>query len=136
MPDGCEIYRALIVSFQNGGNQNPGDAQIIESGTLEIFVTAAIENPECVTAFYTQFWGNSCEQIYEGYEIESSELVAIASWPNPVELVVFQRCYLIIPNSGGTIAVGHTHIASFQVVPAPPTDDGCVCDCMCECESS
>lgn len=136
MPDGCEAYRALIVSFQNGGNQNPGDAQIIETGTLEIFVNGAIENPECVTASYSQYWGQSCQQIHPDYEIQGGEIVAVGSFPNPVSLTVYQRCYLVVPDSGGTINVSHTYIATFEVVPAPPDETDCICDCECGCSES
>ena len=136
MPDGCEIYRSLVASFQNGGNSNPADAQIIETGTLQIFEEAAISNPECVQAFYSPQYNSTCEQIHPGYQIQSAETVAVGSFPNPVSLTVYRRCYLIIPDSGGAINVSHTQIATFAVTPAPPEDDGCVCDCMCECQST
>lgn len=136
MPDTCGIYRALITSFQNGGNTNPGDAQIIETGTLQVFEEAAISDPDCVQAFYDSDYTQSCEQMYPGFEIQNSETVAIGSFPNPVNLTVYRRCYIVVPDSGGTINVGHEYIATFTVTPAPPEDDGCVCDCMCECEST
>lgn len=133
MPDDCAIYRAVIATFQPGSG-NAGDAGSIEPLTVQYFEQAAIENPECVQFFPTERYGLGCE-FAQSLPVVDTYLVAQRPYDSDTSLTIWRRCFYEVPNSGGTINVGHDYWASVSVQPAPPSED-CLCDCGCGCSES